>query len=313
MKYEKFLNIWMEDYVKIKNKKRTTIVYKNLIEKHIKPQLGKLSLKHLNMFVLQIFLNKLINSGNARNGCGLSSSTIQMIMVILKSSMNMAEKLELIKTNPTINLIRPKTIKKRVECFSLEEQKMIEKYVFNHRKNKPYYLGIIICLYTGIRIGELLALKWEDIDFNNQILMITKACYEGKDENGLYTKIIDTPKTICSTRNIPLPNQVVELLNEMKRTSKSDYIISKNGKDIMVRSYQRSFESILRKLNINHKGFHSLRHTFATRAIELGMDIKTLSEILGHKNASITLNTYAHSLNKHKREMMNNIGSIMEK
>ena len=98
-----------------------------------------------------------------------------------------------------------------------------------------------------------------------------------------------------------------------KQKSKSKYVIEENGKMVTIRSYQRSFALLLKKLNIEHRGFHSLRHTFATRALESGMDVKTLSEILGHKNATITLNRYAHSLMEHKQEMMNRLGKMLNK
>ena len=109
---------------------------------------------------------------------------------------------------------------------------------------------------------------------------------------------------------IPLPKQLLPLLKEHKKKSNSQYIVSSNGHGITVRSYQRSFELLQKRLGIERKGFHSLRHTFATRALECGMDVKTLSEILGHKNATVTLNRYAHSMMEHKKEMMNKLGKI---
>ena len=97
----------------------------------------------------------------------------------------------------------------------------------------------------------------------------------------------------------------------MKRKAKNQYVISNGEKPLMVRSYQRSFERLLKRLQIPHKGFHSLRHTFATRALEIGVDVKTLSEILGHKNANVTLQRYAHSMPEHKKEVMNKIGKLL--
>ncbi len=105
---------------------------------------------------------------------------------------------------------------------------------------------------------------------------------------------------------------MIPYLRNLKKDSDSDYVIvSDTEKPISVRAYQRSFELFLKKLGIPHKGFHSLRHTFATRALECGMDVKTLSEILGHKNANITLNRYVHSLMEHKKEMMNRLGKLL--
>ena len=110
---------------------------------------------------------------------------------------------------------------------------------------------------------------------------------------------------------IPLPKQLLPILKALKKRSVSPSVVSAKGKPVSVRSYQRSFELLLKKSDIPHKGFHSLRHTFATRAIECGMDVKTLSEILGHKNPTVTLNRYAHSLMEHKQAMMNRLGKLI--
>ena len=161
-------------------------------------------------------------------------------------------------------------------------------------------------LFRSLRIGELIALHWSDIDFAKGILTVSKSCHDGKD--GL---IIDEPKTTTSRRVIPLPKQLLPILRSVKKKSASPFVVSASGKPVSVRSYQRSFELLLKKLKIPHKGFHSLRHTFATRALECGMDVKTLSEILGHKNPTITLNRYAHSLMEHKTDMMNKLGKLL--
>lgn len=163
-----------------------------------------------------------------------------------------------------------------------------------------------MCLYTGLRIGELLALTWNDIDFAKGTLSVNKSCHDGKD--GL---IIDKPKTAQSIRIIPLPQQLLPKLKALKAINHSSFIVANAGTPVSVRSYQRSFELLLKKLNIPHKGFHSLRHTFATRALECGMDVKTLSEILGHKNPTVTLNRYVHSLMEHKQDMMNRLGKLL--
>ena len=139
---------------------------------------------------------------------------------------------------------------------------------------------------------------------------VTKTCYDSKDELGKYCRINSTPKTETSRRVIPLPKQIIPLLKETKKKNNSKYVVGNGDRIISVRSYQRSFELLLKKLNIQHHGFHALRHTFATRAIECGMDVKSLSEILGHKNSTITLNRYVHSFMAHKRDFMNRLGKI---
>ena len=128
----------------------------------------------------------------------------------------------------------------------------------------------------------------------------------------MFGRITDIPKTSSSCRIIPLPKLIIPLLKTAKKSSKSQLVIANGEIGLIVRTYQRNFASLLKKLHIAHRGFHALRHTFATRAIECGMDVKTLSEILGHKNATITLNRYAHSLMEHKRDMMNKLGKLCE-
>ena len=179
--------------------------------------------------------------------------------------------------------------------------------------DEPMQLRVMITMlvFTGMRRGELCGLEWKDIDFKKEELHICKTCYDGKDKQGKFTRLIDEPKTVSSNRTFPIPKQLVAILKKMRKDSKSTYVISNGEKGIFVRSYQRSFELLLKKLDIEHKGFHSLRHTFATRALECGMDVKTLSEILGHKNPTITLNRYAHSLMEHKKSMMNKLGRLL--
>ena len=196
----------------------------------------------------------------------------------------------------------------QIECFSKIDQQKIEKFISESEKTKLF--GIIICLYSGLRIGELMALTWQDVDFARDCIYVNKTCYDSWN-NQKYLKMIDFPKTENSTRAIPIFKKLLPKLREMKKHSKSKYVIEgKFDQGISIRSYQYTFERLLKRLGIEHKGFHSLRHTFATRSLEVGMDIKTLSEILGHSNPMITLKRYAHSLLEHKSEMINKLSKI---
>ena len=304
MKYIDWLIQWLENYIRPSVKVRTYERYKLIIEQHIKDKTGSIELNDLSPLVLQSFITWLLQSGNKRTGKGLSANSVNAVISVIQSSLKTAHLWGLTKDYTADKLKRPKLKEKPVECFTLAEQKQIEQAVLNDKKDKLY--GIILCLYSGLRIGELIALQWSDIDFAKGILTVSKSCHDGKD--GL---IIDEPKTATSRRTIPLPKQLMPLVKMLKKRSDSDFVVSSHGKPVSVRSYQRSFELLLKKLDIPHRGFHSLRHTFATRAIECGMDVKTLSEILGHKNPTVTLNRYAHSLMEHKQDMMNRLGKLL--
>ena len=304
MKYIDWLIQWLENYIRPSVKVRTYERYRLIVEQHIKDKTGSIELNDLSPLVLQSFITELLQSGNKKTGKGLSANSVNAVISVIQSSLKTAHLLGLTKEYMADKLKRPKLIERPVECFSLKEQKQIEQAVLNSKKDKLF--GILLCLYSGLRIGELIALQWSDIDFAKGTLTVSKSCHDGK--NGL---IIDEPKTATSRRTIPLPKQLMPLVKMLKKRSDSDFVVSSHGKPISVRSYQRSFELLLKKLDIPHRGFHSLRHTFATRAIECGMDVKTLSEILGHKNPTVTLNRYAHSLMEHKQDMMNRLGKLL--
>ena len=308
MKYKDWLNEWLEHYVKASSKQRTYERYFQTARVHIIPHLGEYKLIELQPIVLQRFITELLTNGNKRTGKGLSPNFVKSVISIIQNSLKTAHILGLLPEYVADKIKRPKIVEKQVECFSLVDQKKMEQYILAHKKLK--LRGVILCLYTGLRIGELLALTWDDIDFIKQMLTVTKTCHDG-NINGNYCLVVDTPKTSNSQRAIPIPKPLIILLREMKNQSKSNYVIEDNGTAVFMRSYQRSFELLLKRLDIAHKGFHALRHTFATRALECGMDVKTLSEILGHKNATITLNRYAHSLWEHKSEMMNKLSKLL--
>ena len=305
MKYKEWLMTWLENYVKPTRKIRTYDLYKQMIEKKIVPYLGDYEIKELTPIDVQRYVTNMLGKGNLRTGKGLSSNSVNGIISVIQSSLQTAYRLGLTKVYIGDKIIRPKITEKRIECFTAAEQRKIEQAALYSTALKMR--GVVICLYTGLRIGELLALTWEDVDFNKGEIGISKSCYCGK-----HGRAIDRVKTEHSERVIPLSKQILRILHSMKKASDCEYVISLNGKPVTTRSYQRSFEILQNKLHIRHRGFHALRHTFATRALECGMDVKMLSEIMGHKNSAITLNRYAHSMNEHKRAMMNKLGKNLD-
>lgn len=303
MKYKEWLEQWLNYYVRPYAKERTYQKYKSQVDLHIIPKIGEQDMADLPAVGLQEFVVSLSEKG-------LSANSVNGVITVLKSSLKRAEMLNLVEKQYTACIQRPKNREKQVECFSKTEQRKIEAYIFE--KNKPKLLGIILCLYTGLRIGELMALEWSDVDLQKGMIKISKSCHDAW-RNGEYVKVIDSPKTQSSERIIPLPKQLILCLKDWKKQVDGNYVISGERRHgAPVRSYQKTFERVLSRLNIAHKGFHSLRHTFATRALECGMDVKTLSELLGHKNPTVTLKRYAHSMLEHKAEMMNRLGKLLQ-
>ena len=309
MKYKEWLMFWMENYIKPSAKSNTIECYETMIKNHIVPHLGELPLSEVTPMTIQSVMTKLMSKKNEKTEKVLSANTVNLLITLVQSSLEVAYQMGLIAEYSGDKVKRPKVKEKPITCFSLEEQKKIEVYI--RSRQKPRLVGILLCLYTGLRIGELMALEWTDVDFEKREMHINKSCTDGKNANGKFCRLVDTPKTETSIRTIPLPKQLIPILKDAKRKNGSRYVVGDRDIVIAIRSYQRTFELLLKRLNIPHRGFHSLRHTFATRALECGMDVKTLSEILGHKSPAITLARYAHSLMDHKREMMNRVGKLL--
>ena len=309
MKYKEWLYEWLSNYVKPTSKEKTYIRYYEISEQHIMPQLGAYELSDLTPFLVQKFVTDLTEKGNLRTGKGLSANSVNLIISVIQLSVRTAFTVGYLPNYEMDKIKRPKIKEKKVDCFTVAEQKKIEQAVMTDKRPKMF--GVVLCFYTGLRIGELLALEWSDIDFSVSELNVTKSCHDGKYKNGVSEKVIDAPKTESSVRTIPIPKPIMVHLKALKKQSESRYVIASGENGVSVRSYQASFSLLLKRLNIPHKGFHATRHTFATRALECGMDVKTLSEILGHNDPTVTLKRYAHSMMEHKKDMMNRVGKLL--
>ncbi len=304
MKYSELLNLWMTEKQYYTLKHRTYLRYNELIKTQILPQLGDLEISNLTVQSVRDFQSKKFIDGNTVTGRPLANNTVKNIMSIIQNSLIYGrESLNLQMFNPE-ELTPPTFEEKPVQVFERSEQEQIEKTVLSGR---PNHFGIILCLYTGLRLGELLALTWNDIDLSAGILSVDKtSCF--LTENGKYQCYVSRPKTQSSIRIIPLSKGLISELKRIKKTSKSEFVIStRNGGHVSNRSYQTTYARILKKAKVRYRNFHVLRHTFATRALECGADIKTVSEVLGHKSPVITMNRYVHSMLDTKRKMVESI------
>ena len=303
------LNEWLETYQKEHIKARTYSRYQGLISMHILPALGATNISELGRREIQEFLTQQKKDGNIRNGEKLSATSANMMLSVLNLAFEYACDMEYIEENPCLRVRRTKAETKRIEAFTVEEQRAIESEIARSDDRRLH--GVLLCLYTGLRIGELLGLTWDDVDFTKGVIKVTKTVYREKDENGIWQLCVDTPKTKASDRVIPLPEYITNMLRQDSVIAKTPYIVeNKKGERMSIRSYQYLFEKLTERAGVRKLNFHALRHTFATRAIECGMDIKTVADIMGHQNASITLNRYAHCMLNHKIEMMQKLPRI---
>ncbi len=283
------LGDWLTSWINSQGtlKPTTQRVYKSHIKNNITPYIGDIMLKKLNRDIFQDFINNM----------ELSSSTIKTIFSILKSSLESAEDKGLV-TNFWSKVKIPQKEKSLVKIFTVKEQQQLESCLTENTD-----IGILISLYTGLRIGEICALRWSDISFENSSLTVNGT--QTRTERGVE---ITSPKSKSSKREIPIPPFLMSKIQNLTHTS--DFIISKHGNAIDVRTYRRHFKRVLKNAKLPDMKYHSLRHTFATRALEVGMDYKTLSEILGHSSVGITLDLYAHSLKEHKIKEMSKLDGI---
>ena len=248
MKYKDWLDVWFANYIEPSSKTKTCERYSEIIEKHLKVKLGEYELEELSPIVIQKYITELMQSGNLTTGKGLAANSVNGIITVIQNSLKLAYTLGELKEYTTDKIRRPKTKEKEVSCFSLAEQKKIEQAALSSKKRK--FIGIVICLYSGLRIGELLALTWADIDFTKGTLAVNKTCHDGRDEKGNLCRITDLPKTTSSKRMIPLPKQLLPVLKEYKRKSISEYVVeSEKGEPPTVRSYQRTFELLQKRLH----------------------------------------------------------------
>lgn len=282
------------------------------MKNHIIPLFGELECSEILPDTLQQYAMHWFGKRSLNGDTPLSSKTVRDLTVVLKSCLKYGVQKGYISSANT-NVVFPIVKKEntQVQTYNVCEQQTIVEAILADLNSKSN--GILLCLYTGIRIGELCALKWSDIDLDNGSISISKTLQRlyFKDSHGKgYTKIkISPPKTSTSAREIPISSKLVQTLNALHIDNPDAYVLTNTEKYIEPRTYRNFYLHFMEKLNVKSLKFHSLRHTFATRCIELGADYKSVSEILGHASVSITMNLYVHPSIEQKRrcvELMNN-------
>jgi len=294
------------------HKEATLLKYRTIIESHLINEFGKVDVKKITEPMITKFISDKQACGNLKTKGSLSPSYVKLILVILTAILDYAAGMEY-RAPLKGNYISKKTTKKsEANCLDINSQKILENYItLNINENTT---GLSLALYAGLRIGEICALKWENIDLTNNVITVAHTVSRVRDSDnttGTKTKlIIDNPKTENSKRIIPITSKLRRILLVMKENSVSEYVISNNEHFVSPRTFEYRFHKILDICNIKQINFHGLRHTFATRCIEVGIDIKTLSELLGHASVDITLNTYVHSSLDRKKDEIEKLSQL---
>lgn len=321
MKFKDLLYLWLEE-VRTTLAPSTYVKYYRMSERYVLPYFSQLSILEVTVFELKKYREYLIQLTMTGQ---LEEGSVRCLIMIVNTVMNEAFKLKLI---PDEVHILPGIRKRRqiVEVFSQEEQKKLENYLKEHIRSST--LAIYLCLYTGLRLGEICALRWECVHIKEGYLqvkstvqrleMIEKANFEEnisfpkKEKKRKSCLMITAPKSSSSNRLVPIPSFLLPLLETYKtKSNPENFLLSESIETPMEpRTFQYQYKKCLAEAGIRYLNFHSVRHTFATRCIHVGMDPKTLSEILGHSDLKITLDYYFHSSFEFKKDQMERLVSI---
>lgn len=291
-------------------KESTYIKYDTILECHIKPKFGACNPSMITTGALELFSNELLNKE------AFAPKTVKDILVVLRSVLRYISK-QTAGNFPAVEIIYPKEPRKEMRVLSMEEQRSFILYLMADMDSCKF--GILLALYTGIRVGELCALQWKNISLEERYIKITATMQRLKDvereansgETISKTRVvIGSPKSDTSMRTIPITGHVSELCMRMKPLSGAAYVLTGTADYMEPRTLQYRFRKYTTECGLKDVHFHTLRHTFATRCVEVGFEIKSLSEILGHSTTTVTLERYVHSSMALKRDNMNKLETM---
>ena len=305
-----WLRTWYELYSKPNLRETTQEQYTNFLEKHLIPNIGDIPLDKLTSLRLQKLYQDLRTSGrviqNNVECSGLSPKTVRSIHMVLHSALEQAVKEGLIKKNPTDGCNPPKLERKEMKVIQPEQIGAYLQAAANRNVLPMFYLE----LTSGLRRGELLALLWTDLDLEKKSISVCKSVRGSQGELK-----VSAPKTRHSIRTVVIPRQTVDLLIQQHNLHPDNpYMFPSPVTGTMYHpdAAGRIHRKLLKEAGIEPVRFHDLRHTFATLALQNGVDIKTLSGMLGHYSSGFTLDTYTHITDKMQQEAAEKVGSFME-
>lgn len=296
-----FIIQWLE-LNKIRLKLSTYAKYHNTINNYLLPFFNEIKIKNLDNKTIELFTTKLLEEGKIGNP--LSPKTVKDILILLKEIIKYIE----IDCNINLNIqiIYPKILKKENHVLTKEQFINLNQVLLDNIDDCKF--GVLIAMATGIRIGELCALKWKNISLSDSYIFIEKTMQRIKNLNSESPKTIiieESPKSSTSNRKIPIPENLLSLFYKFKKSDECYLLTGQANKFIEPRLLERKFSKYIKLAGIEKANFHMLRHTFATMCIEEGFEIKCLSEILGHSGSQITLDRYVHSSFTLKRNWIN--------
>ena len=301
-------NDWLE-FQKPQLKLTSINKYTNMLNSYLLPELGTLQMTQINRTIVSAMLCHLLCAGGQKQK-GLTPRTVTSVYTILKSVFDYARR-EKDLAVVDISGIPIKQTQKELRVLSQTEQDTLSRFLCANPD--PCHLGILVCLYTGLRIGEICALRWQDISFDEHLLYVNRAMQRVQllDSRKARTEVrVSTPKSDCSIRKIPLPDELLRLLTAQRSEAEAFLLTGTDKRYMEPRTLQNRFHIVLKKCELRDVNFHTLRHTFATRCVELGFDVKSLSEILGHANVNITMNRYVHPSMDWKKQNMNMLSKL---
>ena len=278
---------------KVRIKGATEAKYIQLIETHIAPEIGGLKIKQINSGIVNDLLNSKMKSGGIKGKESLSASYVRTMAIIIESAIKYAVKEELCEPLKT-PIFKPPISKKEIVILSEDIEYSLTQKLYTNMS--PVAIGILLALQCGLRIGEVCALKWSDIDFDKGLIHIKHTvsrvpCLDGKHRTKL---VLDVPKTSSSIRSIPIPSHLRSVLMDAYKYKKSDFVVSTKSDFVGTRTFDAKYRKLLKKYGLSVFSFHTLRHTYATRCADSGMNAKMLSQLLGHSSSNFSLNIYVH-------------------
>lgn len=284
--------------------------YTNLLNLYLLPVFGDKQVSSILRSDIIQWSRELLTAGGAKDK-GLAPKTVNSVLSLMRNILEFAAREKNIPIADTKD-ISVKQPQKPMRILSRAEQQRLSGYL---RENlTPCNMGILLCLYTGLRIGEICALTWEDILIEEQCLYIHQTMQRVQIKGNVERKtevIILPPKSNCSIRRIPIPDEIRQLLLTIPKQDKAYLLTGMVHSYVEPRNMENRFKAVTRECDISDINFHALRHTFATRCVELGFDVKSLSEILGHASVNITMNRYVHPSMELKQRNMNLLSELL--